>query len=124
MKKLNYDEVVKVVNDINKMDLLIGLGESEVEEVNSLIADNKKCFGVELEPSDSDRLANCLKEFMQECAAQDIPSKAYVFVEVDISLDDISETFRNIPTSWEQVKVTLSIGPSPTDVIGYLAVVM
>lgn len=121
MKKLNYDEVVKVVNDINKMDLVMGLDESEVEKVNSLIADNKKCFGVELEPSDSDRLANCLKEFMQECAAQDIPSKVYVFVEADISLAGISEA---VPTSWEQVELIFSIGPSPTDVIGYLAVVM
>jgi len=61
---------------------------------------------------------------MQECAAQDIPSKAYVFVEADISLYDIYETFETIPTSWEQVELTFSIGPSPTDVIGYLAVVM
>ncbi len=58
---------------------------------------------------------------MQECAAQDIPSKAYVFVEADISLADIFET---VPTNWEQVELTFSIGPSPTDVIGYLAVVM
>jgi hypothetical protein len=121
MKKLNYDEVVKVINDINKMDLVMGLDESEVEKENSLIADNKKCFGVELEPSDSDRLANCLKEFLEECAAQDIPSKAYVFVEADISLAGISEA---VPASWEQVELTFSIAPSPTDVIGYLAVVM
>lgn len=121
MKKLNYDEVVKVVNDINKMDLVMGLDESEVEKVNSLIADNKKCFGVELEPSDSDRLANCLKEFMQECAAQDIPSKAYVFVEADISLVGISEA---VPASWKQVELTFSIAPSPVDAIDYLAVVL
>lgn len=121
MKKLNYDEVVKVVNDINKMDLVMGLDESEVEKVNSLIADNKKCFGVELETSDSDRLANCLKEFMQECVAQDIPNKAYVFVEADISLAGISEA---VPTSWEQVELTFSIAPSSADATGYLAVVM
>ena len=121
MKELNYDETIKVVNDINKMDLVMGLDESEVEKVNSLIADNKKCFGVELEPSDSDRLANCLKEFLEECAAQETPNKAYVFVEADISLAGISEA---VPDSWEQVELIFSIAPSPADAIGYLAVVM